>query len=58
MIWIGTSWKMHNDIFQSKIIKKICIKKNLKSLTIGKKNSNLIIKKHEYLGNCQKIEIE
>ena len=46
------------DISQSKILKKICIKKNLKSLTIGKKNSNLIIKKHEYLGNSQKIEIE
>ena len=47
-----------NDISQSKILKKICIKKNLKSLTIGKKNSNLLIKKHEYLGNFQKIEIE
>ena len=47
-----------NDISESKILKKICIKKNLKSLTIGKKNSNLLIKKHEYLGNFQKIEIE
>ena len=47
-----------NDISQSKILKKICTKKNLKSLTIGKKNSNLLIKKHEYLGNFQKIEIE
>ncbi|SVE61645.1 uncharacterized protein METZ01_LOCUS514499, partial [marine metagenome] len=28
-----------NDISLSKILKKICIKKNLKSLTIGKKNS-------------------
>ena len=47
-----------NDISQSKILKKICIKKNFKSLTIGKKNSDLIIKSHEYVGNLQKIEIE
>jgi murE/murF fusion protein len=47
-----------NDISLSKILKKICIKKNLKSLTIGKKNSNLIIKKHEYVENLQKVEIE
>ena len=47
-----------NDISLSKILKKICIKKNLKPLTIGKKNSNLIIKKHEYVKNLQKVEIE
>jgi len=47
-----------NDIPQSKIFKEICIKKNLKFLTIGKKNSNLIIKKHEYVGSLQKVEIE
>ena len=47
-----------NDIFQSKIIKKICIKKNLKPLTIGKKNSNLIIKSHKYVDSLQKVEIE
>ena len=47
-----------NDISQSKIIKKICIKKNLKPLTIGKKNSNLIIKSHKYVGSLQKVEIE
>jgi len=47
-----------NDISLSKIFKKICIKKNLKPLTIGKKNSNLIIKKHEYVKNLQKVEIE
>ena len=47
-----------NDICHSKILKKICKNKNLKSLTIGKKNSNLIIKKHEYFGNQQIVEIE
>ena len=47
-----------NDIYHSKIIKKICKKKNFKSLTIGKKNSSLIIKKHEYFGNQQIVEIE
>ena len=47
-----------NDIDQSKILKKICIKKKLKPLTIGKKNSNLLIKKHDYVGNFQKVEIE
>ncbi len=47
-----------NDIYHSKKIKKICKNKNLKTLTIGKKNSNLIIKKHEYLGNHQVLEIE
>ena len=47
-----------NDIYHSKILKKICKNKNLKSLTIGKKNSNLIIKKHEYFGNKQIVEIE
>ncbi len=30
----------------------------MKFLTIGKKNSNLIIKKHEYVGSLQKVEIE
>ena len=54
----GGSIIYNNDISQSKILKKICINKNLKSLTIGKKNSNLLIKKHQYLGNVQKIEIE
>ena len=47
-----------NDIFQSKILKKICIKNNFKSLTIGKKNSDLIIKSHKYFGNLQKVAIE
>merc|ERR1711977_499141 len=47
-----------NDIYYSKILKKICKNKNLKSLTIGKKNSNLIIKKHEYFGNLQIVEFE
>jgi len=47
-----------NDIPHSKILKKICIKKNLKSLTIGKKNSNLIIKRHKYIGSSQIVEIE
>ncbi len=47
-----------NDIYHSKILKKICKNKNLKFLTIGKKNSNLIIKKHEYLGNQQIVELE
>jgi len=47
-----------NDVFQSKILKKICKKKKLKSLTVGKKNSNLTIKRHEYSGNFQKVEIE
>ena len=47
-----------NDINYSKILKKICKNKNLKSLTIGKKNSNLIIKKHEYFGNLQIVEFE
>ena len=47
-----------NDIFQSKTLKKICIKKKLKPLTIGKKNSDLIISKHEYVDNLQKVEIK
>jgi len=47
-----------NDISHAKTIKKICTNKRLKSLTIGKKNSNLIIKKHEYVGNLQTVEIE
>jgi len=47
-----------NDIFQSKMLKKICIKKKLKPLTIGKEKSNLVIKKHEYVNNLQKVEIE
>ena len=33
-------------------------KKNLKIPDYWKKNSNLIIKKHEYFGNQQKVEIE
>ena len=47
-----------NDIPESKILKNICIKKDLKFLTIGKKKSNLKINKHEYFGNLQKVEIE
>ncbi len=47
-----------NDTYHSKILKKICKNKKLKSLTIGKKNSNLIIKKHEYFGNQQVVELE
>ncbi len=47
-----------NDIPQSKIFKKICKKNKIKSLTIGNKNSDLIIKKHEYIGNSQKIYIK
>ncbi len=47
-----------NDISYSKILQKICIDKKMKSLTIGKKDSNLIIKKHEYAGNLQMVEIE
>jgi murE/murF fusion protein len=47
-----------SDIAQSMALHKICTKKKLKSLTIGKKNSNLIIKRHEYAGNLQEVGIE
>ncbi len=46
-----------NDIPQSKVLKKISIKKKLRPFTIGK-NSNLIINNHEYIGSLQKVEIE
>ena len=41
----------------SKILKKICLSKKLKSLTIGGKNSNLEVIKHSYLGTFQKVDL-
>ena len=47
-----------NSVPQSKILKKICIKKKIKPVTIGSNNSDLMINKHEYHGDLQKVEIE
>ena len=44
-----------NDIEQSKLIKKICAKKKIKSLTIGKNNSDLKLLDHKYIGHKQKV---
>ena len=45
-----------NDIAQSNIFKRISTKKKLKSYKIGKKESDIIIKKHSYFGSSQKVE--
>ena len=45
-----------NDIHQSNIFKKISTKKKLKSYRIGKKNSDIVVKKHLFLGDSQKVE--
>ena len=45
-----------NDTPQSNIFKKISTKKKLKSYTIGKKNSDIVVKKHLFLGDTQKVE--
>ena len=41
------------DILQSKILKSISIKKKLNPITIGKKNSDLKIINHKFIGNNQ-----
>ena len=46
-----------NELFTSKVLKKICLNKKLKSLTIGNKNSDLKVIKHEYLGSSQKVDL-
>ena len=43
------------EISQSKILNNISIKKNLNSITIGSKNSDLKIINHKFIGNKQEI---
>ncbi len=43
------------EILQSKILKSISIKKKLNSITIGKKNSDLKIINHKFIGSKQEI---
>jgi murE/murF fusion protein len=45
-----------NDTPQSNIFKKISTNKKLKSYRIGKKNSDIVVKKHLFLGDSQKVE--
>ena len=47
---------LDNDAPQSNIFKKISTKKKLKSYRIGKKNSDIIVKTHLFLGDSQKVE--
>ena len=44
------------DILQSKILKSISTKKKLNSITIGKKNSDLKIINHRFVGNEQETK--
>ncbi len=46
-----------NELSLSKVLKKICLNKKLKSLTIGNKSSDLIVVKHKYLGSSQKVDL-
>ena len=44
-----------NNQKNSKIIKKICNKNKIKTFTIGKDNSDLIIKSHKYFNDFQEV---
>ena len=45
-----------NDINQSKLLKKISLKKKLTPITIGNDNSDLKIINHKFIGNKQEVE--
>ena len=50
------NYNFDNDTPQSNILKKISTKNKIKSYRIGKKNSDIIVKRHLFLGDSQKLE--